>query len=75
MNNKVCRYGTLFVVYASLAAPAFAYLDGATGSMILQALIGLGTTWLVYSRTFAARAKTFLKRISGRGDQAPTAES
>ena len=66
MNNRGLRYGILFAVYASLSSPAFAYLDGATGSIILQATIGLVTTWLVYYRMFTARAKAFVGRLLGR---------
>jgi hypothetical protein len=56
----------LFAVYASLSAPAFAYLDGATGSIILQATIGAIATGLVYYRLFTARAKAFFGRILGK---------
>lgn len=61
------RHFALFGVYASLSSPAFAYLDGATGSIILQALIGAVTTWIVYYRMFTARAKAFVARIVGVG--------
>ena len=71
MTERGLRYAFLFIVYGSLSSPAFAYLDGATGSIILQATIGLVTTWLVYYRMFTARAKAFVGRILGK---APSGE-
>ena len=46
MNSRVIRLSILFAVYASLSAPAMAYLDGATASIVLQATIGAFATWL-----------------------------
>jgi hypothetical protein len=69
MNARYLRYTILVSVYGSLSAPAFAYLDGATGSIILQATIGAVTAGLVYYRMFTARAKAFLARVIGK---APT---
>ena len=74
MNNRALRYATLFSVYASLSAPAFAYLDGATGSIILQATIGLVTTWLVYYRMFTARAKGLVGRLFRKAPTQPAGE-
>ena len=64
--NRPVRLAILLVVYGSLSAPAYAYLDGATGSIILQGLIGGAATALVYYRMFTARAKALLARIAGR---------
>jgi hypothetical protein len=66
MKNRAGKYGFLFVVYASLATPAFAYLDGATGSIILQGLIGAMATGLVYYRLFTAKAKALFARVLGK---------
>lgn len=74
MNIRGLRYGFLFAVYVSLSAPAFAYLDGATGSILLQAAIGAITTWLVYYRMFTARAKAFIGRLAGKGRSGPESE-
>ena len=74
MSRRLVRYGTLFAVYVSLSAPAFAYLDGATASILLQAVIGAVTTWLVYSRMLASRAKAFVTRLIGKSDSTPNAE-
>ena len=70
MNQSLTRFTILFGVYASLSAPAYAYLDPATGSIIIQAVIGAVATWIMYSRMFAAKAKAFFTRIAkGRGAQ------
>jgi hypothetical protein len=49
-----------------MEAPAFAYLDGATGSIILQATIGLVASAMVYYRLFKEKARAFLRRFSGK---------
>ena len=64
--TRSVRLAILFAVYSSLSAPAYAYLDGATGSIILQGIIGAVTTWFVYYRMFTAKAKTLLARITGK---------
>jgi uncharacterized YccA/Bax inhibitor family protein len=67
MNQRAKRLSQLFVLYVSLASPAFAYLDAATGSIIIQAVIGAVGTWLVYSRLLMAKTKGFMKRLFVRG--------
>jgi len=74
MNIRGLKYGFLFAVYVSLSAPAFAYLDGATGSILLQAAIGAVTTWLVYYRMFTTKAKAFIGRIVGKAQSGPGGE-
>lgn len=66
MNSRVVRLLSLFAVYVSLSTPAHAYLDGATASIVLQAIIGGVTTWLVYSRSMVSKAKVFLSGLTGR---------
>ena len=61
------RFAALFAVYVSLASPAFAYLDPATGSIALQALIGAVATWVMYSKMFAAKVKSYFRRGKGSG--------
>jgi hypothetical protein len=60
----------LAVVYTAVASPAFAYLDGATGSMILQALIAGAATALMFGRTLLQRIKNFF-----RGGKAPAQDA
>ena len=67
MNSRVIRLSILFAVYASLSAPAMAYLDGATASIVLQATIGAFATWLMYSRMFFPKVKALFVR----GDKVP----
>ena len=69
--TRPVRLAILFAVYSSLSAPAYAYLDGATGSIILQGIIGAVTTWFVYYRMFTARAKALLARITGKASDKP----
>lgn len=74
MQSRYRRYAILFAVYVSLSSPAYAYLDGATASIILQAVIGAVTTWLVYSRMLASRARTFMARLFGKPGGDPKAK-
>ena len=74
MNNRIFRMGALFGVYVSLSSPAMAYLDGATASILLQATIGAVATWMMYSRLYAAKAKAFLFRLTGKTAKTPDAE-
>lgn len=66
MHNRKARLSAIFVIFAAMEAPAFAYLDGATGSIILQAAIGLFASWAVYYRAFRERARGFFARIGGK---------
>lgn len=66
MTTKTFRAGVLFATYASLSTPAFAYLDGATASMLLQAVIGAVATWIMYSKLYAAKAKAFFLRLAAK---------
>lgn len=59
MRANANRVAGLGLVYAFVAAtPAFAYLDGATGSILLQAVVGGLATVAVFGRTVIARVKT-----------------
>jgi hypothetical protein len=49
-------------VFVSIEAPAYAYLDGATASMLLQGVIGFFAAWALYSR----RAIDWVKRLARR---------
>jgi hypothetical protein len=73
MNRSLARFTILFGVYASLSTPAYAYLDPATGSIIIQSVIGIVATWVMYSKIFAAKAKSFFMRL-GKGRSAQDAE-
>lgn len=66
MTMNKARACVLFLTYASLSTPAFAYLDGATASMLLQAVIGAVATWVMYSKLYAAKAKAFFLRLAAK---------
>ena len=55
---------TLFgVTLLSLSAPASAYLDGATGSMLIQAVIGGVAAAGMFGRHYVAKVKTAVTTI------------
>jgi hypothetical protein len=66
MKKLELRWLYLFGVYVALSSPAYAYLDPATGSIAIQALIGAVATWIMYSKMFAAKAKTFFVNLVKR---------
>jgi len=49
------------------AAPAFAYLDPATGSIIIQAVIGAVAGGLLYAKLFMHKVRTFFGRKTADG--------
>lgn len=51
-----------FLLLAATAAPAQAYLDGATASIALQAVIGFFAAWGLYSRRAMAKVKGLFGR-------------
>jgi hypothetical protein len=74
MDVRIFRATVLFAVYASLSSPAYAYLDPATGSMIIQAAIGLVATWVMYSKMFAAKVRSFFVRAGRKESGAAQSE-
>ena len=58
------RLGALgaFALMAAIATPAHAYLDGATASIALQAVIGAFAAWGLYSRRALAKVKGLFSR-------------
>jgi hypothetical protein len=60
------KWGTIFAVSATIyftgAAPAQAYLDPGTGSLILQATIGAIVGALVAVRIYWSKIKVYFKR-------------
>ncbi|HOB14130.1 MAG TPA: hypothetical protein PKN09_07795 [Novosphingobium sp.] len=69
MNGKtvVSLIGTLAML--SVAAPAWAYLDPATGSIILQAVIGAIAGATLFMRTQLFRIKSLFVRSKPSGDE------
>jgi hypothetical protein len=74
MTDRLARMAALFALYTSLSTPAYAYLDPATGSIILQAIVGVVGTWMVYSRLFVAKSRNFLSRVFGKSSASQDAE-
>ena len=63
MTERNARLALLFGLFVSLEAPAYAYLDPATGSIILQAIIGAVGSWLVYSKVFVSKTKAAFRNL------------
>jgi hypothetical protein len=74
MTSRYFANAALGAVYLSLSSPAFAYLDGATGSMILQAAIGGVATVMVFGRMYMAKARAFVARGFARTAQTTEGE-
>lgn len=57
MKDSIVTFGVFAVVIGSLSTPAQAYLDGATGSMLIQAVIGGVAAAGMFGRHFIAKMK------------------
>ena len=55
--------------YFSFSQPLDAYLDPGTGSIILQAVIGVAVGGLFAVGLFWSRVKTFFKNLFSRGEK------
>lgn len=66
------RHFAAFAVASTLsAAPAFAYIDAATGSMIIQAVVGGIAGGLLYAKLFMRRVSSifaFMRRPTEPAD-------
>ena len=69
MNAKTAISVVGALAMLSVAAPAHAYLDPATGSIILQAVIGAIAGGTLILRTSLHRIKSFFVRGNANGDQ------
>lgn len=72
MQSRALSLGLLFAVYVSLSSPAYAYLDAATGSIILQAVIGAVATATLFARLYIAKIKAFFSRFGGSKPTGPS---
>jgi hypothetical protein len=73
-RSQIVSYKTLvsaigLATMLSLSAPAHAYLDPATGSIILQALIGAVAGATLFFRTSLYRVKALFSRSKPSGDE------
>ncbi len=57
MKKSFVPFGIFALVIGSLRSPALAYLDGATGSMLIQAVIGGVAAAGMFGRHFIAKMK------------------
>lgn len=63
------------ILVLATAAPAQAYLDPGTGSILLQALIGAAAAGMVVGRGYLARVRAWIKVVSApftRNGRAPS---
>ncbi len=58
-----------FVAILSVSAPAYAYIDPATGSIVLQATIGAIAGATLFFRTSLDRVKAIFSRSKPNGDR------
>jgi hypothetical protein len=65
-KSRVSIITLLAVAYVADAGPAHAYIDPATGSILLQGIVGGAATFLVVIRLYGARAKKRILAILGR---------
>lgn len=63
MNATIVRPIASFALLISISSPAYAYLDPATGSIIVQSVIAVVASWVLYSKIFASRAREFFSRL------------
>ena len=66
MVENVLRTVALFSVLMSISSPAYAYLDPATGSIIVQTLLAAVAGWAVYAKRLRARALELFSRLVRR---------
>ena len=71
MYKNFVKCLVLFGVLTSLSSPAYAYIDPATGSIIVQSIIAAVASWWMYSKIYAERARKFFGRIRGRNKTEP----
>ena len=66
MNATPVRFFLLAAALAWLPAPAFAYIDPGTGSMLLQSLLAAVAAALVFGRTIWQKVKDLFSRDKGK---------
>lgn len=69
MQSKTMISFAGFLAMLSLAAPAHAYIDPATGSIVLQAAIGAVAGATLFFRTSLYKVKALFSRRKQSGDK------
>ena len=64
--NAMCLYFMFALGAVAWTSPAHAYLDPATGSILLQGLLAGVAGAVVVLRLYWGRLKTFFRRLLGR---------
>lgn len=60
------RLTMLFLLFAAGTAPAYAYLDPGTGSMVLQAILGGVAGVIIAGKLYWGRFKEWISRVAHR---------
>jgi hypothetical protein len=63
VKKSFVPFGLFGALLVSLSTPAFAYLDGATGSMLIQAVIGGVAAAGMFGRHFIGKIKTAVATV------------
>lgn len=63
MKLSPISIGLFAAVLISISTPAFAYLDGATGSMLIQAVIGGVAAAGMFGRHYFAKMKNAISNV------------
>jgi hypothetical protein len=72
-DKKIIPQLVLLAFLAAVSAPAFAYLDPSTGSMIISAIIGVFATLVIAAKTYWYRLKRYFN--GGRANSSPIEDS
>jgi len=64
-TSKILSVAGFFAWLAAIPVPAHAYLDAATGSIMVQALLGAIGGAAFYARTITAKIKSLFRRNEG----------
>ena len=65
-KRSISTVALLAAAFVADAGPAHAYIDPATGSILLQGIVGGAATFLVVIRLYGAKAKKRILAIIGR---------
>lgn len=60
------RYSWLFILGCLLTTPAYAYLDGGTGSVLVQGLLAGIAGFLTVLRLYWQKVKQFTRKLMGK---------
>ena len=67
-SNTVLARLVLLCLLVLTSAPAFAYLDPSTGSMVISAIVGVFATLVIAAKTYWYRLKRFFGGGRAKGE-------